>query len=93
MSALPVISVPQEDRKEQQIPECALIIQQLGMFMPAEKGQSFNVTTQSQEYISKKTPGTDYVIMVMSGFYSDVIGVNKTAVTLPAEALNALSQP
>jgi len=93
LSALPVISIPDEARQKEQIPECAVLIKLLGLFMHADKNQSFSVTNQSQEYLNKKKPGTDYVIMVMSGFYSDVIGVNKIASTLPEDVLKTFSHP
>ncbi len=92
-SILPAIAMSEEDRKEGKIPECALVIPELGMFMPSNKDQSYNVTAQSQESVSTKTPGTEYVIMVMAGFYSDVIGVNKTEASLPDDVLQAFSQP
>lgn len=82
---LPVFEVTAKERKEEKINECAIVVSELGIITPAKKGEETQVTTQSQNYTSKKTINTDYVIQIYSGFASDVIGITKMSKSVSPE--------
>lgn len=71
------MNVDAKQREKEHIPECALIIPQIGMLMKVKKGDEINVLSQSQNYTNKKTLTSDYALMIFSGFYSNAINVNK----------------
>lgn len=71
------IPVDIERRKKENIPECALLIPEVGMLVKANKGDKVNVMTQSQNYMNEKTLTGDYALWIFGGFYSNVVNVNK----------------
>lgn len=82
------VDISAEEMKTQQIPECALIIQRVGMMMKTNKGEKVDVMTQSQNYTTEKTITTEYGLMIYAGFASDFIGIDKISAQVPKEAQN-----
>ncbi len=80
------VDISAEEMKTQQIPECALIIQRVGMMMKTSKGEKVDVMTQSQNYTTEKTITTEYGLMIYAGFASDFIGIDKISAQVPKEA-------
>lgn len=74
-----------EERKSEQLPECALLIEGGGILVKTKKGQKVNVTNQSQNYMNEKTITTEYGLMTFAGFASDIIGVDKISNSVPKE--------
>ncbi|HCC0889990.1 TPA: hypothetical protein M4K80_003566 [Salmonella enterica] len=71
------MSISEEQRKKERLPECALLIPEVGMLMKAEKGEKIDVLNQSQNYTNQKTLTGDYVLWVFGGFSVDAININK----------------
>lgn len=89
---IPVIAVDKEDLERENISECSLILQGAGVLTPSDKQKNYNVTATSQNYTTERKPGTSFVLMVMAGFQSDVLGVDKISETLPAEISERFSK-
>ncbi|WP_058970798.1 hypothetical protein [Type-D symbiont of Plautia stali] len=87
-----VITVDKDDLERENFPECSIILQGAGILIPSDKEKTYSVLAQSQNYTTERKPGTPFVLMVMSGFYSDAFGVDKTAATLPAEISERFSK-
>ena len=74
---LTVIDVPKEEIKKEALLKCAIMVQGLGIIKKVDKGAEFNVTAQSQNYLNKRIASTGYIIYVASGFFSDIINLEK----------------
>ena len=74
---LTVIDVPKEENKKEVLLKCAIMVQGLGIIKKVDKGAEFNVTAQSQNYLNKRIASTGYIIYVASGFFSDIINLEK----------------
>lgn len=75
---LTVIDVPKEEiKKEEPLLKCAILVQGLGIIKKVDKGAEFNVTAESQNYLNKRIASTGYIIYIASGFYSEIINLEK----------------
>lgn len=77
-----------EEARTQQLPECALLIERVGMMVKANKGKKIEVMSQSQNYTTEKTITTEYGLMIVAGFAFDFIGIDKISAQVPKEARN-----
>lgn len=89
---LPAITVEKNDLERENVPECSIILEGAGVIIPSDKEKTYSVISQSQNYTTEHKPGTPFVLMVMSGFYSDVFGVDKTTATLSDEISERFSK-
>lgn len=76
-----------EERKSEGLPECALLIEGVGMLVKTKKGEKVNVTNQSQNYTNEKIITTEYGLTIFAGFASDIIGVDKISNRVPKEMI------
>lgn len=83
-----VTLLSKEQSKAENLPECSVLITGVGMLMPSEKGKTYHVTAESQNYLTERKTNTPFVLLVMSGFQSDIYGVDKTSDTLPKNILS-----
>lgn len=83
-----VTLLSKEQSKAENLPECSVLIPGVGMLMPSEKGKTYHVTAESQNYLTERKTNTPFVLLVMSGFQSDIYGVDKTSDTLPKNILS-----
>lgn len=88
----PVITVEKDDLERENIPECSIILEGAGVLIPSDKEKNYSVISQSQNYTTEHKPGTPFVLMVMSGFYSNIFGVDKTTGTLSDEISERFSK-
>ncbi len=75
--------------EEEKHSECAVIIECMGLLMPAYKDEKYSVSAGSQNYITEKKRETPLVILFMAGFQSIVFSVDRTSNTLPPSVLTA----
>ncbi|PSH15267.1 hypothetical protein B7R74_17870 [Yersinia pseudotuberculosis] len=80
---LPMIISTKQQLKDEKYSECTVMIQKLGLLMPSDKNKKHSVSAGSQNYMSKKAIDTPLIILFMSGFQSDVFGVEKISNKLP----------
>ncbi len=80
---LPVTIPTKQQLEVEKYSECTVMIQELGLLMPSDKNKKYSVSAESQNYMSEKEIDTSLIILFMSGFQSDVFGVEKTSNELP----------
>ncbi|GKX56206.1 hypothetical protein SOASR030_23180 [Leminorella grimontii] len=85
---MPVIVPEKEQLREESFPECTVIIKGAGLLMPSDKNKTYSVSSESQNYLTEKKPGTPFVIMYMAGFQSDVFGVEKISDDIPSSIVD-----
>lgn len=78
-----VIPLTKDKREKEQIDACATLIQEVGILTKSKKGDDMDVMTQSQEFTTRQTINTDYIIMVFAGFGYGFVGVTKINDQLP----------
>ena len=86
---LSVIIPPKQALKAEKYSECTVMIQGLGLLMPADKNAKYSVSTGSQNYMTEQKIDTPLVILFMAGFQSAVFGVEKTSNNLPQTVTTA----
>lgn len=89
---MPIIVPEKEKLREESFPECSVIIKGAGLLMPSDKNKTYSVTSESQNYLTEKKPGTPFVIMYMAGFQSDVFGVEKISDNIPSSIADIYSK-
>lgn len=83
-----VTLLSKEQSKAENLPECSVLITGVGVLMPSEKGKTYHVTAESQNYLTERKTNTPFVLLVMAGFQSDIYGVDKTSDILPKNILS-----
>lgn len=71
------------------LPECTLHIARFGYLIPFQKGSTYNLHFDSQDY--QKTFNTDYVLKFNES-PNGITGLSKTANSLPEKAIEKLAQ-
>lgn len=83
-----VTQLSKEQSKAENLPECSVLITGVGVLMPSEKGKTYHVTAESQNYLTERKTNTPFVLLMMAGFQSDIYGVDKTSDTVPKNILS-----
>lgn len=74
---LPVIDSAATSKEEEPLFKCAILVEGMGIVKKVDKGTEFSVTAESQNYMTKRVASTGYIIYVASGFYSNIINLEK----------------